>query len=65
MDDVKSTYDIDLALEATAGVPLGTDTVAIFYPAEERYGVYVKDEGEDLWRLQMATPTLDGLLEKT
>lgn len=64
MDEVKSTYDVDLALEATAGVSLGTGTVAIFYPAEEMYGVYVKGDGEALWWLQMTTLTLDGLLEK-
>lgn len=63
MDEVKSTYDIDLALEATAGVPLGIDTVAIYYPAEEMYGVYVKNTGEALWWLQMTSLTLDGLLE--
>jgi len=64
MDEVKSTNDIDLALEATAGVPLGIDTVAIYYPTEEMYGVYVKTTGEALWWLQMTSLTLDGLLEK-
>lgn len=63
MDEVKSTYDIDLALEATAGVPLGTDTVAIFYPTEKMYGVYVKGDGEALWWLKITALTLDGLLE--
>ena len=65
MDEVASTNDIDMALEATAGVPLGTDTVAIFYPTEEMYGVYVKgDWTEGAWFLTMTSLTLDGLLEK-
>ena len=68
MDEVKSTYDIDMALEATAGVSLGTDTVAIFYPTEEMYGVYVKGEKDspayNKWFLTMTSLTLDGLLEK-
>ena len=65
MDEVKSTNDIDMALEATAGVPLGTDTVAIFYSIEEMYGVYVKSEKAPAqWLLQMTSLTLDGLLEK-
>ena len=65
MDEVKSTHDIDLALEATAGVTLGVDTVAIYHPAEEMYGVYVKgDWTEGAWFLQMTSLTLNGLLEK-
>ncbi len=64
MDEVKSTYDIDLALEATAGLPLGADTVAIYHHTEKMYGVYVKNAGEALWWLQMTSLTLNGLLEK-
>lgn len=64
MDEAKYAYDIDMALEATAGVPLGTGTVAIYYPTEEMYGVYVKSDVNSLWWLQMTSLTLDGLLEK-
>lgn len=61
MDEVKSTYDIDIALEATAGEILGIDTVAIFYPDEGMYGVYVKEKNEALWWLQMTSLTIDNI----
>lgn len=61
MDEVKSTYDIDLALEATTGVILGMDTVAIWDNAEQMYGIYVKSKDESLWWLQMTSLTIDNL----
>ena len=68
MDEVKTTNDIDLALDATTGTPLGNGTVAIWYEFEGMYGIYVKGGtnflGENLWLLQMTSLTLDGLLEK-
>lgn len=64
MDEVKSTYDIDIGLESTAGVILDIDTVAIFDPVETMYGIYVKESGTALlWWLQMTSLSLDRLRE--
>mgnify|MGYP006935472438 CR=1 FL=1 len=61
MDEVKSTHDIDTALEATAGVILGIDTVAIFYPDEGMYGIYVHGKDNDLWWLQATSLTIENI----
>lgn len=66
MDEVKSTNDIDLALEATAGVIIDIDTVAIFDPKEELFGVYVKSDevgsvDTTVWRLKFTTLSLKSI----
>lgn len=61
MDEVKSTYDIDIGLESTAAVVIGIDTVSIFYPSEGMYGIYVKGKDEALWWLQMTSLTIDNI----
>ena len=63
MDSFKMAKDIDDALESTAGVPLGTDTVAIWDWKDKIYGVYVRDSNS-VWWIEMTSLTLDGLLEK-
>lgn len=63
MDEVKSTYDIDNALESTAGIVVDIDTVAIWDNEEKMYGIYVKGEGEALWWLTMTSFTVDKLMK--
>lgn len=63
MDEVKSTYDIDTALESTVGTILSVDTVAIWSNDDGMYGVYVKGDGEALWWLKLTSIDLQSLME--
>lgn len=62
MDEVKSTYDIDTALESTVGTILSVDTVAIWNEVVKMYGVY-KKANESRWDLVMTSFTLDNIME--
>lgn len=63
MDEVKSTYDVDLALESTVGTILSVDTVAIWSNDDGMYGVYVKGDGEALWWLKFTSLNIQSLME--
>lgn len=63
MDEVKTTSDIDNALESTAGTVLGFDTVAVWDDVVEMYGIYTK-ANESRWMLIMTSFTLDNIMEK-
>lgn len=63
MENVKTQNDVDNALDATAGVVVDIDTVAIFFPSEEMYGVYVKEKDSLFWHLKMTTIHLEMLVQ--
>ena len=63
MEEVKSTYDVDLALESTVGTILSADTVAIWSNDDGMYGVYVKGGGESLWWLKFTSLNIQSLME--
>lgn len=62
MEAILHTRDIDDALEATAGVVLYPDTVAIHYPVTGMYGIYVK-ANESRWDLIMSSLNIESLME--
>ena len=63
MDNILHTKEVDLALEATSGMVLTSDTVAIWNEVVKMYGVYVKGGGESLWWLKFTSLTLDNIME--
>lgn len=54
MEKIKTTKDIDNAIESTGASILDFDTVAMWNETEKEYGIYVKSPTlKDMWELKM------------
>lgn len=62
MDSILHTKEVDLALEATSGMVLTSNTVAIWNEVVKMYGVY-KKANKSRWDLVMTSFTLDNIME--
>lgn len=63
MEKVKTTNDIDDALESAGASILDIDTVAVWSEEEGMYGVYVKHPANPVWELQMTTIRLESIMQ--